>query len=138
MSKGDNSYPYPVILFDGFCYLCNSTVNFIIRHDKKKIFLFSTLQSEFSSKILKQFSIPQKEFDTVILLFESTVYLRSEAFFEITKILGFPWSVIKVFKIIPGKLRDSIYSLISDHRYRWFGKREKCMIPAESFKSRFM
>ena len=138
MLKGDSNYPRPIILFDGICNLCNSTINFIIEHDKKKIFLFSTLQSEFGNQIVNQFFLSQEKYNTVILLFESSVYLRSEAFLKIIKILGFPWLLLAILRIIPTKLLDSIYLFISVKRYSWFGKRDNCMIPDDSIKSRFL
>ena len=138
MLKGDSNYPRPIILFDGICNLCNSTINFIIEHDKKKIFLFSTLQSEFGNQIVNQFFLSQAKYNTVILLFESSVYLRSEAFLKIIKILGFPWLLLAILRIIPTKLLDSIYLFISVKRYSWFGKRDNCMIPDDSIKSRFL
>jgi len=138
MSKEDNIYPHPIILFDGLCNLCNSTINFIIKHDKKKRFHFSPLESEFGNHFLKQFDLPPNELNTVILLIEGSVRLRSDAALEIVRVLGFPWSILRIIRIVPIKLRDCIYSFISKNRYSWFGKRQNCVIPDDEFQSRFM
>jgi len=136
--KEDNTFNHPIVIFDGDCNLCNSTVNFIIKHDKKNLFRFTTLQSESGSSILKHFGLKEKEFDTVVLLFNGTVYLRSEAVILILKMLGFPWSMMGIFGILSKKKLDYIYVIISTNRYSWFGKRDTCIIPNESVKSRFI
>jgi predicted DCC family thiol-disulfide oxidoreductase YuxK len=138
MSKEVDTYSHPIIFFDGVCNFCNSIINFIIRHDKKNIFYFSPLQSEFCKKTLQQFPVPFEGLDTVILLYQDATFQRSEAFFEIVKMLRFPWSILRYFRIIPGKLRDIIYFNISRNRYSWFGKSESCMIPGDNIKNRFL
>lgn len=138
MSKEDNIYPHPIMLFDGLCNLCNSTVNFIIKYDKKKRFYFSPLQSEFGNQFLKQFGLPPGELNSVILLIEGSVHFCADAILVIVGVLGFPWSMLRIFRIVPKKLRDGIYSFISKKRYSWFGKRQNCMIPSDELQSRFM
>lgn len=136
--KEDKTLNCPVVIFDGVCNLCNSTVNFIIKHDKKNLFRFTMLQSEFGKSTLKHVGLKEKEFDTVVLLFNGTVYLRSEAVILILKMLGFPWSMMGIFRILSKKILDFIYFIISTNRYSWFGKRDTCIIPNESVKSRFI
>jgi len=129
---------HPIIFFDGVCNLCNSTVNFIIRHDKKKIFRFTALQFESAKKILLKNELKNEQLDTIVLLFGNRVFIRSDAVIEIFRFLGFPLNLFALAKIIPRKIRDSIYDFISRHRYEWFGKRDSCMMPDENIKSRFL
>jgi predicted DCC family thiol-disulfide oxidoreductase YuxK len=129
---------HPIIFFDGVCNLCNSTLNFIIRRDKKKIFRFAALQSESAKIILQKSEFKNEQLDTIVLLFGNQVFIRSDAVIEIFRLLGFPLNLFALAKIIPRKIRDSIYDFISSHRYGWFGMREDCMIPDENIKSRFL
>ena len=117
----------PVILFDGFCNLCSGTVDFLLKHDRKKQFSFISLQSVEGKLLILKYQIPA-DTDSVILIKSNRIYFESEAFVEIVATLNFPWKLISVIKFIPAQIRNSIYRWIAKNRYRWFGKRESCRI----------
>ena len=129
---------HPVILFDGVCNLCNSSVQFIIKHDKKSIFRFASLQSEFGKRIIEKFDLANKNIDSVMLLENNAIELKSTAALQIAKQLGGIYSALYVFIIIPRFMRDSIYDFVARNRYRWFGKQESCMIPKPELKKLFI
>ncbi len=114
-----------IILFDGFCRLCNGTVRFLIKRDKNKIFEFEPLQSEKGQHILETNNV--SDIDSVVFVYGNTVYTRSDAFIEMARLLPFPWNWIRITKHIPKKWRDYIYDIIAKYRYRWFGKYESCV-----------
>jgi predicted DCC family thiol-disulfide oxidoreductase YuxK len=125
-----------IILFDGVCNLCSASVRFVIRRDKKKKFLFASLQSEFARR-----KLPGNVGDslkTIVLLSHDKVYFRSDAALEISRELTGLWPALYFFKIIPWFIRDAVYDFISRNRYRWFGKREACWIPSPELSSRFV
>lgn len=126
-----------IIFFDGVCNLCNSSVNFIIKRDKRNLFKYSYLQSEFSSnKLIKHgTSISMK---TIIFLEDGRLYEKSTAVLRIIRKLGGIWSIFYVFIIVPEFIRDAIYDLIARNRYKWFGKSEQCRIPYPETKNRFI
>jgi predicted DCC family thiol-disulfide oxidoreductase YuxK len=126
----------PVILFDGFCNLCNGTVNFLIRKDIKKQFVFIPLQSESGKLLIQKFQIPDYT-DSVILIKEDKLYIESDCVPEIADMLNYPWKLGVISKYIPKKLRDAIYRLIAKNRYRLFGKTKKCRIPGNNGKDIF-
>ena len=117
----------PVILFDGFCNLCSGTVDFLLKHDKKKQFSFISLQSVEGKLLILKYQIPA-DTDSVILIKSNRIYFESEAFVEIVATLNFPWKLMSIIKFIPAQIRNSIYRWIAKNRYRWFGKRESCRI----------
>ena len=127
-----------IILFDGVCNLCNSSVNFIIKHDKKKHFLFASLQSDAAKEILLQFPTKNLTLDSILLIEGKDIYEKSSAALKISKHLSNGFHLFNYFIIIPLFIRDSIYNLISKNRYKWFGRKDKCMIPTEEVKSRFL
>jgi len=127
---------HPVLFFDGECNLCNSAVQFVIRHDKKKLFLFAPLQSEAGKQALAQFS--GKAPDSVILLYKGQYFLRSAAVLQTLKLLSGIWKWLYAGIIIPGFLRDWLYDAVSRNRYKWFGKRKECMIPTPELMDRFL
>ncbi|MGE0637170.1 MAG: thiol-disulfide oxidoreductase DCC family protein [Bacteroidia bacterium] len=128
----------PIILFDGVCNLCNASVQFIIKHDKKGVFRFASLQSEFGKSIVNKFNLADKNIDSVMLFENNTVQLKSEAALRIAKRMGGIYSILFAFIIIPRFIRDSIYDYIARNRYRWFGKQESCMIPTPELKKLFI
>ena len=128
----------PVLFFDGVCNLCNSSVQFIIRHDKKKRFLFATLQSPIGDEALKNVDAAREGTGSVILVYNNTYYTRSAAILQSAKLLGGLWPVFYSFIIIPAFLRDGIYNFISRNRYRWFGRKDVCMMPDPSLSEHFL
>lgn len=128
---------HPVILFDGVCNLCNSSVQFIINHDKKQVFRFASLQSEFGKNILQQFDLSDKNIDSVMLFENNSVMIKSTAALNIAKRLGGGYSLLYALIIIPKFIRDFVYDFIARNRYKWFGKQESCMIPNPRLKKLF-
>lgn len=131
-------YNYSLILFDGVCNFCNSSVNFIIRRDKKNIFRFASLQSETGQKCLSEYNFSHTEFDTIILIEKGELYTRSTAALRIAKSISGIWKLFYIFIIVPRPIRNYLYDLLSRNRYKWFGKRDACRIPSESEKKKFI
>ena len=128
----------PILLFDGVCNLCNSTVKTIIRIDKHSKLRLSSLQSESGQQLLKKFNLPQKELSTIVLIDKEEAYLRSDVPLEIMRLLGGAWVLLYGFKIIPRFIRDWVYGLVANNRYKWFGKQDACMIPTPNTQQRFL
>jgi predicted DCC family thiol-disulfide oxidoreductase YuxK len=129
---------HPVILFDGVCNFCNAGINFIIRQDKEKIFRFAALQSEVGQKLLKAYGLPTHSFESFVLIENGKVYQRSSAGLRVYGRLPWYWKWTQAGWIAPKFFRDAVYNFIAQNRYRWFGKKEECMIPSPEVKSRFL
>ena len=127
-----------IIVFDGVCNFCNSTVQFIIERDTHSRFKFAALQSEAGYKLFQKHDLKVGELDTIVLFKKGIVYLRSDAALKIAKELDMPWKILVIFKIIPKFIRDFLYDVLAKHRYDWFGKREKCLIPTQDIIQRFL
>ena len=125
-----------VILFDGVCNFCNSSINFVIRNDKKAYFQFAPLQGEIAQQLVGNKIIPTPE--SVILLEDGKIYEKSTAALRIAKKLDGLWPIVYVLSIIPKLIRDPIYDLIARNRYNWFGKKESCMNPGPDIRNRFL
>lgn len=128
-----------IILFDGVCNLCNSAVQFVIKYDKKDVFRFVALQSELGQEILKYIGIDPKNIDSIIL-YEPGVayYYKSAAAIQIAKNLGGFWHLGTFFRIIPTGISNQLYDYIAKNRYKWYGKKESCMLPTPELKSKFL
>jgi predicted DCC family thiol-disulfide oxidoreductase YuxK len=123
-----------VILFDGVCNLCNGFVVWVIRRDPRAVFRFASLQSEAGRAVLAGREMP----DSIVLADERGLHSRSGAVLRIAARLRFPWPAAAAFLLIPAPIRDAIYSWVARNRYRWFGKREECMIPTPELRARFL
>ena len=128
----------PILLFDGVCNYCNSIINFIIRQDKKKVFRFATLQSNFGQKVLKENNLPTDVFESFILLDKGKMYKKSTAGLRLYNNLPWYWKWTQLFWVFPRFLRDWVYGIIAKNRYKWFGKREECMVPTPELRGRFL
>ena len=127
----------PVILFDGVCNYCNSMVHFVIKADRKKRIRFSALQSGSARALLDELRVP-KNIDSFVFIIHNQVYLRSSAALKVLEHLPWYWRWTNIFWIIPEFLRDKVYDFIAKNRYKWFGKKESCMIPGPEVRSRFL
>ena len=128
----------PVILFDAVCNFCNSWVNFAIKRDKRKKIRFASLQGETAKKILPSFNLNPKELSSVILIDNNKVYTQSSAGLRMFKYLDGGWKLGYGLIIIPKFIRDFFYNIIARNRYKWFGKKEVCMVPTQELKDRFL
>lgn len=126
-----------IILFDGVCNLCNLAVQFVLKHDTNNIFKFASLQSEFAQDFLKKHKLSTENFDTIILIENNQVFIKSEAVFKIAKYLPrFAW--IGIFRLLPIFISDFFYDFISRNRLKWFGQSESCWIPTKELEERFI
>ena len=135
-----NLPPYKkIILFDGVCNLCDSAVQFVIQHDKKDVFRFVALQSELGQEILKHIGINPKNIDSIIL-YEPGVayYYKSQAALEIAKSLGGFFHFGTIFRIIPTGISNKLYDYIAKNRYKWYGKKESCILPTTALQEKFL
>jgi len=128
-----------IILFDGVCNFCNSTINFLIDRDKKGVFKFAALQSEPGREILKKHNITTlTDFDSVILEKDGKLYQKSDAALEIARSMNGLWKLLYGFKIIPKFIRDFVYDLVAKNRYRLMGKMDACRLPTPELRARFL
>ena len=136
MSPGVTS---PILFFDGECNLCNRLVQFVLKHDKGKIFFFAPLQSGAGKEaVAKAFSAGAASTDSFILYYNGKYFSRSSAALYVFRLLGGLWSLLFVGMVAPRFLRDGIYNIISRKRYKWFGKRDTCMVPTPDVMGRFL
>lgn len=133
-----HSVEHPIILFDGVCNLCNGSVLFIIKRDPQAKFRFASLQSDLGVKLLRQFEFPQGELNSVLLIKDQKLFQKSNAALEIARHLNGLWPMFYMFKIIPSFIRNTMYDWVAGNRYRWFGKKDVCMIPTPELRSRFL
>jgi predicted DCC family thiol-disulfide oxidoreductase YuxK len=126
-----------IILFDGVCNLCNSSVQFIINRDPYGHFKFASLQSDIGQTLLRERGY-KTEINSFILIEDHKVYKKSTAALRVCMKLSGMWRILTVFRVIPPVLRDCLYDLIAKNRYKWFGKKESCMLPSAEMKQRFL
>jgi predicted DCC family thiol-disulfide oxidoreductase YuxK len=132
------SIDHPVILFDGVCNFCNASINFIIQHDKKKVFRFAPLQSQAGQKLLQHYNLPTENFGSFLLIEKGIVYQKSTASLKVYRKLSWFWKWTQMGWLAPKFLRDAVYDLIARNRYKWFGKKEACMVPSSDVRNRFL
>ena len=129
-----------LILFDGVCNLCNSSVLYVIKRDKKNKFLFAPLQSKIGEELINSFNIDTTKTDSILLYspVSNQIKYKSSAALHIAKSLNFPSNLLTVFFIIPTTIRNWVYDFIAKNRYNWYGKKDACMIPSPELKAKFL
>ncbi len=129
----------PVVLFDGTCNLCSRAVRFIARRDRAGRLRFASLQSPTAQELIGRLPAAPGAADAVALAECGAIVTGSEALLRIGRYLRWPWPLLALFaRAIPCVLRDALYRLVARNRYRWFGKRERCAIPDEGLRARFL
>lgn len=126
-----------IILFDGICNFCDSSVQFIIKRDKRALYKFASIQSDRGQEILRKHHVPA-EMDSIILVRNDKCYYKSSAALRICKNLKGVWKLFYCFLIVPKPLRDYLYEIIARNRYKWFGKKDSCTLPSPEIRKRFL
>lgn len=128
----------PILLFDGVCNLCSSSVQFVLKRNKKGNLRFASLQSEFGQKALENSQLPSDYINSLVLLEGGKTYVKSDAALRLSKHLNGLWKIGTIFLVVPRFIRNPIYDLIAKYRYNWFGKKDVCWIPKPEWKDRFL
>ncbi len=134
----NDGYSGHIILFDGICNLCILSIRFIIRRDVNNVFKFVSLQSQLGKNLLGKHQIDWKKNDSIIVVSDNNVRFKSSAVLYILSQLNTYWRWLVIFYIIPYPIRDMLYVLVAKTRYLFFGKRDKCMLPDDNIKSKFL
>jgi len=134
----DKNIEHPLVVFDGVCNYCCGVVNSIIRKDPGGIFRFAPFQSDAAKRILEKYNYPADSLDSFVLIDEGKLYTKSEAGLRVQKLLGGIHKLLYAFIAVPAPVRDAVYDYIARNRYKWYGKKEECMIPDPEMRSRFL
>lgn len=126
-----------IILFDGICNLCNSSVQFILKKDQSGKFKFASLQGEKGQNLLIKHGL-NTDINSFVLIENGKSYTKSSAALRVCKHLNGTCKIALVFFILPRFIRDYLYDIVAKNRYKWFGKQESCMLPLPEWKNRFL
>jgi predicted DCC family thiol-disulfide oxidoreductase YuxK len=125
-----------LILFDGYCNLCNGAVQFVFKRDRKEHFYFAGLSWPVAAGLLNDFP-EYRDADSILVYQNGKMYGKSSAALVIAGKLGALWPLTGIFWIVPKFIRDGIYQWIARNRYKWFGKKDTCMMPEKDWSYRF-
>jgi predicted DCC family thiol-disulfide oxidoreductase YuxK len=128
----------PVLLFDGVCVLCSATVAFILARERDHEIRFATMQSRAGQALLQAYGLPVGDWDSVVFIEHRTPLERSAAALALARHLRAPWRWLRGLRIVPRPLRDAAYDLVARRRYRWFGRRDACLVPDAATRARFL
>ncbi|QAU12600.1 thiol-disulfide oxidoreductase DCC family protein [Halorubrum sp. BOL3-1] len=128
----------PIILFDGVCNLCSGFVRFVVPRDTEEKYRFASLQSDVGRALLAEHDLSTDELDSVVLIEDGESYVKSAAIIRIATGLGGRYRLLSPFRYVPRSVRDRVYDFVAEHRYRWFGKKDRCMVPSGDVRSRFL
>lgn len=127
-----------VIVFDGQCVLCSAFFRFVLKHDDRKQFHFMVAQTPAGEALYRFYGLKAADYDTNLVILNEELHERLHGFFEVAKLIGWPWRLLNVFRILPDRLLDWVYYRIARNRYRLFGRREDCLVPNSDIKARFI
>ena len=126
------------MLFDGICNLCNTSVTFVIQRDKKDLFRFAALQDPVGQQLIEKYQIDSSKTDSIILIEDDKAYVKSTAALKVARHLGGAYPLLYGFMIVPNFIRNWVYDYVAKNRYKWYGKKDSCMIPTPELKSKFL
>ncbi|TDU24394.1 putative DCC family thiol-disulfide oxidoreductase YuxK [Panacagrimonas perspica] len=128
----------PIVVFDGVCVLCSGSMHFIQQHDTRDAFRFVLAQSALGQALFRHYGLPAENFDTVLVLDDGVLHTKLDAFAAVMRRLPGAWRVLSAARFIPSLIADLMYDLVAKNRYRWFGKREACLMPTAALRARFL
>ncbi|MDA8886152.1 DCC1-like thiol-disulfide oxidoreductase family protein [Bacteroidia bacterium] len=126
-----------IVLFDGVCNLCNSSVDLIIRNESGNELKFASLQSDIGRQIIERAKLDEVP-DSILFYKDGKLSFKSKAVLEVSGFLKSPFSWVRIFQVIPSAFLDVFYDLIAANRYRWFGKKESCRVPTPEERAKFL
>ena len=129
---------HPIILFDGVCNFCDASVNWIIAREPGGLFRFAPLQSPAGERLQREFGLDPTALDALVLVEGGRVYRKSGAALRIVRRVRWPWPVLFGFIVVPAFVRDFAYVRFARRRYRWFGRKDECMVPKARVRERFL
>jgi predicted DCC family thiol-disulfide oxidoreductase YuxK len=138
VEQGHQNIAHPIILFDAECVLCSANAQFIVTHDKAAHFKLASMQGDFGNALYRKHGMDPRDPVSIIVVEGDRVRVDSDAVLHIYEALGFPWAMVRVFRLVPLFVRDPVYRWVARNRYRIFGKRETCWVAAAEFRGRFL
>ncbi len=127
-----------LLLFDGVCNLCDQTVQWVLTHDRRGLVKFCSIQSELGSQLYRQHGFDPTKPQTMLLLTPEGCWVKSEAVLELARWMGGSFAWLRVLRVIPRSLRDVAYGWVAANRYRFFGRKEQCLMPRPEWRERFL
>ncbi len=128
-----------IILFDGVCNLCNSSIQFVIKRDEADLFRYAALQSDVGQQLLQERNINTNTIDSIILIDPGVAYyVKSDAALQIGRHLKGYRTLSRFLNLIPSSLRNIVYDFVAKNRYKWYGRKDQCMIPTPELKAKFL
>lgn len=128
----------PVVVFDGVCRLCSGWVQFLLRHDKAGRIRFAPMQSASGRRLLQQHGLDADDPLSFLWIDAGQGYRDSDAILRIVDSFGGAWRLLRALRLVPRPLRDAGYRLVARNRYRWFGRRDTCLLPDAATAQRFL
>jgi len=128
----------PIIIFDGECVLCSGSAQFVLRHDKRRIYRFLAAQTPLGRALYAHYGLDTGDYETMILIADGVATVKSEAVIRIAEGLRLPWSLATLLRVIPRSWRDHLYGVLARNRLRILGRRDTCYRPSPADADRFL
>ena len=144
MSVAGSGGARAIVLYDGLCGMCDRSVQWLLKHDRRGELLFAPLQGETAQPYLQAArGMNGTDLDTMVLVErnesgDESISVRSRAWFRIIQRLGLPWSLLGALRVLPGPVAEALYRFVSRNRTRWFGKLDACRVPDAVARRRFL
>jgi len=127
-----------IVVFDAQCLLCNGWVRFLLKHDRKGVYRFASIQGRKGRELLSQAGLEVNGLQTLLVVDEARTWQHTSAILRVLDGLGWPWRVAWLGWLVPRPIRDTLYRWVARNRYWLFGRSETCLTPPKDYKARFM
>ncbi len=138
MRTRDTLQNQPIVLFDGECNFCSSSVQFVIARNSRSNIMFCQIQSEPGQRLIAQYGLSDLGLNSMVLIHHEKATIKSSAALRIATLMDMPWPLMFAFIIVPPFIRNRVYDWIGQRRYQWYGKRDACWVPDTEIKNRFL
>lgn len=127
----------PIWLYDGVCVLCSGGVNYTLRHERDKAIRFVAIQSPEGRELAIRHGIEPDDPQSFLFIENGRALAKSDGVLALVAHLNGPARLLLAGHLLPKGLRDWLYDRVARNRYRIFGRKHSCEMPAPMQRHRF-
>ncbi len=130
--------PEHFTVMDATCGLCAKGARWIARNDTQEKFRIVPMQSALGTALMRHYGMDPADPLSWLYVRYGVAFASLDAVIRVGQDLGGRWRCLRVVRILPGAVQNSIYAWVARNRYRLLGRADLCSMPDPDIQSRLL